>query len=216
MMRARLRIGRRALAGGVVFALTGCASLLGVTPPGKLYRLTPPRDFAAGLPHVSAQLLIDLPQAPAGIDTNRIALTRSPLSLDYFADAEWSDRLPELIQNLLLAGFENSEAITGVDLNAGGLRADFVLRTEIRHFEAVYDTPNGPPRVWVEIVTRLAAVRQRAIVAEDRFEQHAAAAANDVPAIVAAFNTANEAVLRDIVVWTLGNPALSQPRQRLM
>ena len=216
MTRARLVIGRRSLAGGVMLAVTGCASLLGVTPPGKLYRLTAPRNFGVGLPQVSAQLVIDLPQAPAGIDTNRIALSRSPLSLDYFADAEWTARLPELIQNLLLAAFENSAAIAAVDLNSSGLRADFALRSEIRHFEAVYDTPNGPPRVWVEIVTRLAAVRQRAIVAEDRFEQHAAATANDVPAIVAAFDTANEAVLRDIVVWTLGNPALSQPRQRLM
>jgi cholesterol transport system auxiliary component len=216
MTRARLVIGRRTIAGGALFALAGCANLLGVPAPGKLYRLTAPRSFGAGLPHTDAQLLIDLPQAPAGIDTNRIALTRSPLSLDYFADAEWTARLPELFQNLLLAAFENSGAISAVDLNSGGLRADFVVRSEIRHFEAVYDIPNGPPRVWVEIVTRLAAVRQRAIVAEGRFEQRAAAAANDVPAIVAAFNTANEAVLRDIVVWTLGNPALSQPRQRLM
>jgi cholesterol transport system auxiliary component len=215
-MPAPLRIGRRSLAGGAVLALAGCASLLGLAPPSKLYRLTAPRNFGAGLPQVSAQLLIDLPLASASVETNRIALSRSPLSLDYFADAEWTSRLPELMRNLLLAAFENSGAITAVDINPGGLRADFVLRSDIRHFEAVYDTPNGPPRVWVEIVTRLAAVRQRAIVAEDRFEQHAAATANDLPAIVAAFNTANEAVLRDIVVWTLGNPALSQPRRRLM
>ncbi|HEY2540507.1 MAG TPA: ABC-type transport auxiliary lipoprotein family protein [Stellaceae bacterium] len=216
MTRARLVIGRRALAGGALFALAGCASLLGVPAPGKLYRLTAPRNFGAGLPRVDAQLLIDLPQAPAGIDSNRIALSRSPLSLDYFADAEWTARLPELIQNLLLAAFENSGAISAVDLNSGGLRADFVLRSDIRHFEAVYDTANAPPRVWVEIVTRLTAVRRRAIVAEGRFEQHTAAAANDIPAIVRAFNTASEAVLRDIVIWTLGNPALSQPRHRLI
>lgn len=216
MIPVRLRIGRRSLAGGAVLALAGCASLLGVTPPGKLYRLTAPRNFGAGLPRVDAQLLIDLPQAPAGIDTNRIALSRSPLSLDYFADAEWTARLPDLIQNLLLAGFENSGAIAAVDINPGGLRADFVLRSEIRHFEAVYDSPNGPPQVWVEIIARLSAVRQRAIIAENRFEQHAAAAANDVPAIVAAFNAASETVLRDIIVWTLGNPALSKPSHRVM
>lgn len=216
MMPMRQGIRRRSFAGGAVLALTGCSSLLGVTPPGKLYQLTAPRNFATGLPHVSAQLLIDLPQASAGIDTDRIALSRSPLSLDYFADAQWTDRLPELIQNLLVAAFENSGAITAVGSNSAGLRTDFALRSEIRHFEAVYDTPNGPPRVWVEIVTRLAAMRQRAIVAEGRFEQRALAAANDVPAIVAAFNAANQTVLRDIVVWTVGNPALSQPRRRLM
>ncbi len=56
------------------------------TPPGKLYQLTPPTNFPASLPHATAQLLIDLPQARAGIDTSRIALSKSPLSLDYFAD----------------------------------------------------------------------------------------------------------------------------------
>jgi cholesterol transport system auxiliary component len=216
MMPGRLRIGRRSFTGGAALVLAGCSSLLGVTPPGKLYQLTAPRDFGGALPHVSAQLMIDLPQASAGIDTDRIALSRSPLSLDYFADAQWTDRLPELIQNLLLASFENSGAITAVGSNSAGLRTDFTLRSEIRHFEAVYDTTTGPPRAWVEIVTRLAAVRQRTIIAEARFERHVAAAANDVPAIVAAFNAANQAVLRDIVVWTLDNPALSQPRRRLM
>jgi cholesterol transport system auxiliary component len=216
MIRPRSEIGRRALAGAAALALAGCASLLGVAPPGKLYRLTPPNNFAPGLPYVGAQLLIDSPQAPAGIDTNRIALTRSPLSLDYFADSEWTDRLPELIQNLLLAAFENSGAITAVGSNSAGLSADFVLRSEIRHFEAVYETTSGPPRVWVAIVPRLAAVRQRAIIAESRFEERVPAAANDVPAIVAAFNTAADAVLREIVGWTLRNPALSQARRRVV
>ena len=154
--------------------------------------------------------MVDLPQAPAGIDTDRIALSRSPLTLDYFANSEWTDRLPELIENLLLASFENSGAITAVDRNSGGLRADYILRTEIRHFEAIYTSANAPPQVWVEIIARLAAVRQRVIIAEARFEKRVPATANDIPAIVAAFNTATTRVLRDIVLWTLSNPALSR------
>jgi cholesterol transport system auxiliary component len=213
MIRKRLRIGRRALAGGAVLALAGCASLLGLPAPGKLYRLIPPSDFGAGLPHVAGQLVIDLPQAQPGIDTSRIALSRSPLSLDYFADAEWTARLPELIQTLLVAAFENSGAITAVGRSFEGLRPDFTLRSEIRHFEAIYTSANAPPQVWVAIVARLAAVRQRAIIAEARFEKRVPATANDVPAIVAAFNTATVAVLREIVVWTLSNPALSRSQR---
>ncbi|HUC12467.1 MAG TPA: ABC-type transport auxiliary lipoprotein family protein [Stellaceae bacterium] len=210
------RIGRRWFACGAMLALAGCASLFVATPPGKLFRLVAPRNFPPGLPHAEVQLEIDLPQAPAGIDTDRIALSRSPLSLDYFADSEWTDRAPNLIQNLLLAAFENSGAITAVESSSGGLRADFALRTEIRHFEAVYENANGPPRIWVEIIARLVVVRQRVIVAQMRFEQQVPAAANDVPSIVAAFNIATDAVVRDIVIWALSNPALSQPRRGLM
>ena len=87
------------------------------------------------------ELLVDLPQAPAGIDTSRIALSKSPLSLDYYADAAWTDQAPALIETALLASFENTGAITAIDRELTGLRADFILRTEICHFEAVYDPP---------------------------------------------------------------------------
>lgn len=215
MIGPAARIGRRSFAGIVVIALAGCSSLFVSTPPGKLYRLTPAGNFPANLPRISTQLAIDVPQAPAGIDTSRIALSKSPFSLDYFADSEWAERAPDLIQNLLLASFENSGAIIGVDRASSGLRADVILRTEIRHFEAVYATPNGPPQVSVDIIARLVTVPGRTIIAENRFEQHSPAAANDIPSIVAAFDAATDAVLRDIVVWTLGNPALSRARRQL-
>ncbi|MBV8122167.1 MAG: membrane integrity-associated transporter subunit PqiC [Alphaproteobacteria bacterium] len=216
MILSPSRVGRRWFAAGAGLALAGCASLFVASSPSKLYRLTAPRNFPAGLPHVGAQLLIDLPQASADIDTSRISLSRSPLSLDYFADAEWTDRVPDLIQNLLLASFENSGAITAVNNNAGGMSTDFILRTEIRHFEAVYNNADRAPGVWVEVIAHLASARRRAIAATSRFEQHVPAAANDISSIVVAFNSATDAVLRGIVIWTLSNPALSQPRRGLM
>jgi cholesterol transport system auxiliary component len=202
------------LALGAALALAGCASLF-VSAPGRLYRLNAPRDFPAGLPHVAAELAIDPPQAPAGIDRSRIALARSPLTLDYYADAEWTDRVPDLIQNLLVDAFENSGAVTAVDRGSAGLREAFVLQTEIRHFEAVYSGEGMPPRVWVEIIARLVAMPRRTIIAQARFERRVAANANDVPAVVAAFEQATSAVLRDIVAWTVGNAALSRPRRPL-
>ncbi len=90
------------------------------------------------------QLLIDLPLSPAGLDTARIALTRSAVSIDYFADSEWTDRAPLLVQTALVQSFENSGAITAIDRESVGLRADFILKPEIRHFEAVYDSSERP------------------------------------------------------------------------
>ena len=29
------------------------------------------------------------------------------------------------------------------------LRADFEIESDLRHFEAIYDSPNGPPTAWV-------------------------------------------------------------------
>ena len=214
MTADRPTIARRSLALGAALALAGCASLF-VPAPRRLYRLTAPRDFPPTLPHSTAELAIERPQAPAGIDVSRIALARSPLTLDYYADAEWTDRVPDLIQDLLLDAFENSGALTAVDRGSAGVRADFVLGTEIRHFEAVYGGEGAPPQAWVEIIVRLVMARGRAIAGQKRFGRRVAASANDVPAIVAAFDAATTAVLRDIVVWTVGNAALSRWRPSL-
>lgn len=213
MTRPASRVARRWLAGAAALALAGCASLFVATPPGNLYRLAAANDFPSNLPDVGAQVLVDLPEAPAAIDTNRIALSKSPLSLDYYADSVWTDRVPDVLENLLVASFEDSRAITAIGRGSSGLRADFILRTEIRHFEAVYDAAGGPPRVWVAIIARLVAMPQRRIIAQARFEQRAPAAADNVPAVVAAFNTATDAALRAIVLWTLGNPALSRTQR---
>jgi cholesterol transport system auxiliary component len=205
-------VTRRWVASVPALALAGCASLFVATPPGHLYRLSADGAYPATLPRVTAQLLVDLPQAPAGIDTTRIALTRAPFSLDYYADSEWTDRVPALIQTALLASFENSKAITAIDRESIGLRADFILKTEIRHFEALSDG-SAPPNVWVAMTARLVAVPQREIVAQASFERRVPAAASEVPAVVAAFNAAADAVIKDIVVWTVTNPALTRKRR---
>jgi len=205
-------VTRRWIASVPALALVGCASLFVATPPGHLYRLSADGAYPATLPRVTAQLLVDLPQAPAGIDTTRIALTRAPFSLDYYADSEWTDRVSALVQTALLASFENSKAITAIDRESIGLRADFILKTEIRHFEAVGDG-SAPPTVWVAMIARLVAMPQREIIAQASFERRVPAAASEVPAVVAAFNAAADAVIKDIVVWTVTNPALTRKRR---
>ncbi len=87
--------------------------------------MNPTLTFPAGLPHVTAQLVIASPTAPAGLDTERIALSRAPLSLDYFADAQWADRMPFLVQTALVEGFEKSAAIPAVGPDNGGLSRGF-------------------------------------------------------------------------------------------
>jgi cholesterol transport system auxiliary component len=212
-MTGSSQVMRRWVACVPILALAGCASLFVATPPGHLYRLSADSAYPATLPRVTAQLLVDLPQAPAGIDTTRISLTRTPFSLNYYADSEWTDRVSGLVQTALLASFENSKAITAIDRESIGLRADFILKTEIRHFEAVSDGSGAPPTVWVAITARLVAMPQREIIAQASFERRVPAAAAEVPAVVAAFNAAADAVINDIVLWTVTNPALTQKRR---
>ena len=207
------RLSRRGLASAMALLPVGCASLLGLAPSPHLYRVTPQSNYPANLPHLSTQILVDVPLAPAGLDTPRIALSRSAVSIDYFADSEWTERVPLAVQTALLESFENSGAIAAIDRESIGLRADFILKTEIRHFEALYDSPNGAPEVWVAIIARLVDPAGRNIVAHTSFERRERAGANDVGRVVLAFDEALGAVIADIVVWTVRNPALSTQRR---
>ena len=201
--------------GALVLALTGCTKLLGLGPPPHLYRVTLRSTYPGDLPHRSGQLLVDVPFAPAGLDTARIALSRSAVSIDYFADSEWIDRVPLMVQTALLDSFESSGAITAIDREAIGLRADLILKTDIRHFEALYDSRAGPPEVWVAIVTRLVDPSGREVVAHASFERRKQAQGNDIAQIVLAFDEALGGVINDIVAWTARNPALSARRRPL-
>ena len=212
MIEPAARFSRRLLAGATAIALASCAKLLGVSVPGNLYRVTPKSTYPPGLPRLPQQLLVDVPLAPAGLDTARIALTRSVVSIDYFADSEWTDRAPLLVQTAILQSFENSKTITAIARESVGLRADFIIETEIRHFEAVYDSPNGPPEIWVAINVRLVNPTSREVVAQSSFERRERASANEVPSIVSAFDEALGGVMKEIVVWTVTNPALSVKR----
>ena len=56
-------VARRWIAGAAVIILSGCASLFVANPPGHLYRLSADGVYPETLPRVTAQLLVDLPQA---------------------------------------------------------------------------------------------------------------------------------------------------------
>jgi len=205
---------RRLLAGAVTVALAGCAGLFVSPPPKYIFRLTAVGSFPPDLPHLRALLLVDTPTAPDALDRRRIALTRSPILLDYFADAEWADMVSALVQTVLTDSFENSRAITVVN-GSLGLRADFVLATEIRHFEAQYAAGAGPPEAWVSIEAKLVAMPQRRVAAQALFERRVPATRNDLPSIAAAFDPALRATASAIVLWTVDNAAVPGRRPAL-
>jgi cholesterol transport system auxiliary component len=196
----------------LILSLVGCSSLF-TTPPRPLYRLTAPNDLAGGTPHISAQLTIGVPYAPNAIDTARIAISRSPTSLDYLADGDWTDRAPSLVQSVLIEAFENSKAFRAVGPDSLDLRADFVLQGDLRHFEAVYDSASPTPSASVALAVKLVKVPEEKILAETMISARQPAAANATPRIVLAFNAALSSVAKQIVAWVLTEPALSTPHR---
>ncbi len=183
-----------------IFALSACA---GIGGKAQLYVLNPSTSFAADTPSVSWQLAIAIPVAPANLDTTRITLNQSAIKTDYFANADWTDRTPIVVQNQLVKAFENSGKLKNVFRDAGALRADYVLETEIRDFEAQYDQPNAVPDVVVRIESKLIKVSDNEIAGSFIAEKTVQASQNHIDSIVSAFNNALGAVLQQTVEWTL-------------
>lgn len=189
----------------------GCTRVIKNIIPGageapQLYVLTPKTTFRPDLPKTPWQLLVDVPFSPAELDTNRIVLSDSPYTVDYFADAVWPDRAPIMVQTLLVESFESTGRITAIGRESVALRADYVLRPELRQFKAIYEGPGEAPTVWVKLNARLVKMPERTIIAQISGDRRVKAARNDMPAIVEAFDEALGAAMRPLVEVTLLTP----------
>ncbi len=183
-------------------AAAGCdINLPGQSPPPRLFRLTPKSTFSDNLPTVDWQLVIELPTAPASLNTTRIALQRGPIELEFYARANWTDIAPNMLQTLIVESFENSGRIIAVGRESFGLRSDFVLKSQLREFQAEYG--GDAPVVRVHINARLVQMPQRNIIAWRRIEHTHPATEDSLQAIVLAFDEALGKVFKELVEWVL-------------
>jgi cholesterol transport system auxiliary component len=116
-------------------ALCGCSDLLGPPPSPQIYGLRP--DFPAPTTPpapVSWSLSIMRPTTDATLDTDRIALVQPDAKIDYYANVQYSDTVPALVQTALLNGFEKNGALAGVARDSDGLHADYELFLDIKDF----------------------------------------------------------------------------------
>lgn len=186
--------------------LAGCTDLLpGQGAPSTLYTLSPKTTVAATVKPVRWQLVVERPLAAAGLDSQRIALKPTALTMDYFGGANWLGPAPDVVQTLVIESFETSGRIAAIGRAATGLRADYVLNLELRDFQAEYDAA-GQPRVAVRLNAKLVAMPERVIIGSLTAGDTAAATADRVQDIVLAFDTALAATLKQLVEWTLTTP----------
>ncbi|MDP7343523.1 MAG: ABC-type transport auxiliary lipoprotein family protein [Alphaproteobacteria bacterium] len=199
-------IGALAVLLVAAFALAGCTlegMLSSGAPAPSLYVLTPKSTFSGDLPNVDAQLVVEVPIASEGLNTHRIALRDSPLTLDFFANARWTERAPQMVQTLLVESFENTGKIVSVARQGVDLRADYALKTELREFQAEYSSRDEAPQVWVRLNAKLVRMPARIIVASQTFEARHAAAGSTMKDVVFAFDDSLNKVLKKSVVWTM-------------
>lgn len=174
-------------------ALGACASS---APP--TFDLSAPRDFGrigAG----RGQLAVSEPAAVQALNSERV-IVRDGESLSFLGGAQWSDRLPALIQARLIETFENGSRVKNVGRPGGALNPDYTLSTELRAF---YVEPRSGQAV-VAITARLVNSRGQ-VVAGRVFTASEPVAGIDGPNAARALDGAMGQVLVEIVRWASGS-----------
>ncbi len=185
-------------------ALSACQSLIpgADRPAPRLYELTPKSTFAADLPRIRAQLIVETPEAAAGLQSSKIAVKQQATTLDYFARSEWSDLAPRLVQTKIVESFENSRRVVSVGREGSGLRSDYILKSELRHFEAqLFDT--DVPLVHVTINVKLVKMPEREIIANRNFDRTSKAKSTNLEDVIEAFDESLGGALKRLVEWTV-------------
>jgi cholesterol transport system auxiliary component len=201
-MNTRLITRRRVIASFCLTSLAGCSLVSART--AQMYRLSPTDDDPPSVNVRRGSLAIDTPTAPENLDSDRIALTRGATRFAYFADATWTDRVPALLQTLLVGAFEATGRIADVWTDPEGMTTGHLLQTQIRAFNARYgDAAARPPVVDVSLDLRLVRLPGQRTVGRTLIASQSRATQNEVSSVVRAFNVATTEALNRSVTWTL-------------
>ena len=130
-----MRYATRAVSAALLVGLlAGCAALGGGPAPLDTYELTVP-DVTERPARGRTQILVAEPSALKTLDSQNIVVATGPTSIEYLGGAQWSDRLPRIVQVKLAETFQKSSGFGGVGRPGEGLAIDYQVIAELRAFE---------------------------------------------------------------------------------
>ncbi|MEM1351308.1 MAG: ABC-type transport auxiliary lipoprotein family protein [Pseudomonadota bacterium] len=190
------------------FLVGGCAlaSLNSATSPTDLYLLTPKSTFDPNLPRLRQQIVVTEPSATAAVSNDRITVQPTALEVKFLPGARWVDRAPLIVQTLLIESYENSGKVDAVGNSAIGLRADYLVVPDIREFQAILppnSAPGTPLQTHVRLNIKIVNDEFDRIIASRSIERIRTSASDEAEDIVASFDDALGAVMKEAVEWSV-------------
>ncbi len=188
----------------VAVSLLAACSVLGSGQRDPVTLYAPQVEIAPdpAWPTVEWQLAVVTPSATRVVDSPRIAVRPVPGEIQVYKGVSWSQPPTDMIESVLLQGFEDSGRIPGVARSGTGIGARYRLIMDLRRFEADYAGASVPAAV-IELNAKLLDVRDQRVVASRTFNQSRTAASTDVAQVTGAFNQALQQLGDEIIGWTL-------------
>ncbi|MFS2318305.1 ABC-type transport auxiliary lipoprotein family protein [Maricaulis sp. D1M11] len=200
-MSRKLPLLRGLLMGLAALSVSACVSVLPEAEPVDIYRLSPPQPVEWSGDDWTV-VRVDLPQAPRALANDHIAVIGETRSIAYLAGARWINTTPRMIQTLIVETLDSDATPLVPARPEDAVQTDFILRMDLREFEAVYDQgANRAPLVTVRIAARLMRSDDRSFVGGRVFTSTSRADGNSAGAIVRAFDQSSHEAANELAGW---------------
>jgi cholesterol transport system auxiliary component len=198
-----IQASRTTLAMLLSVALAGCAGLLHSNArPEQVYllRATPPPSSSPS--PLGASLRFTRPSAAPGLDTPQIVLVQPDRRMSFYLASRWPAPAPNMLETLAVEKLRGSGSWQSVGGSASTFPTDYVIQVAMQRFEADY-TGGGPaPEVHVVLDCIVGKREGREVIANFLAAGAAAASANKLSAVVAAFEAATNTALNSLSMQT--------------
>jgi ABC-type uncharacterized transport system auxiliary subunit len=171
--------------------MSGCISL----PFAKTEEKAPPVMYTLHQPNTGVMdaateamgrvvVVVPAPEVPPGFDTERIAIQFEDGRVDFYADAQWSARLDELVQDVVVERAQRQ--LSGAIVGKPGLvpSPNYRLSVKLTSFGPLYKaSADMPPRLNASVNVTVIELPQEAIRAQFTVSKTAIAAENRLSTI---------------------------------
>lgn len=189
---------------GLILGLSGCSLLSEPCDTIKKYTLGhvaffkhKPVRMAPSPKHI----VVEVPLMYPPIDNSRLALKPEQRTIDYFADAEWGDRLALLIQESVIYSLQNSKYFRSVSRPGEGLITDYSLKLDVRGFHVNYASDMNIKNAEAHYIVQLIRNPTRRAIASKEIRVLIPMTQESLDAISGALNQAHLQAVEQMVEW---------------
>ena len=172
----------------------------GKTTAPHVYDLTAPTEFRDIAKAPRGQLAVAEPTALIVFETRKFIVRPSPSEDPTFADAEWTDNVPKLLQTKIIQSFENAGLSQSVARPGEGVEADKQLTIDSRKFQI---SASREPTADIEFSARILSDKGRSVQAKV-FRASVPVVAMNAPSAASALDQAFGACATELVTWAAG------------
>jgi cholesterol transport system auxiliary component len=160
-------------------------------------------------PRPARSLRIELPLAAPGLHSEHIVIVQPDHRMSYYAGSQWAADLPRIVEELAVERLRATGDWAAVIDSQSAFASDYFLQITVRRFEAEY-TSSAAPTARVVFDCAIGRRTDHLLIAAFTAQGAAAASANRMSAVVAAFEEAANAALSELAAGSIGAVKSSQ------